>query len=97
MLCCLWHRCGFKEKYGYKVNMRLNKSFNVDNKFSSYRLSGVEADGAEPESDDDEKAKDGEGSLIEDDSFVDPNFAQSNQDYNNKFDQSETQKPFLRI
>ena len=71
----------------------------MDNKFSSYRLSGVEADGAEPESDDYEKGKDGEGSLIEDDSFVDPNFAQSNQnhDYNNKFDQSETQKPFLRI
>ena len=32
--------------------MRLKKSFDVDNKLSSYRLSGVEADGADVDSED---------------------------------------------
>jgi len=111
ILCCvLWHKFGFKEKYGYQINMRLKKNFAVDtNKLSSYRLSGVQADVPIEEVDgDDADVKEfrdmDEGSL--DDSFVDPNFARTNNkiDMRSKDDISSSgasnnynQKPFLRI
>jgi len=115
IVCCvLWHKFGFKEKYGYQINMRLKKSFDVDNKLSSYRLSGVEADAADEDSDEDIKKEfrdmdetkefrdmDETGS-VDDDSFVDPNFAKTNQkiDMRSKDDvsnQPPNQRPFLRI
>jgi len=111
IICCvLWHKFGFKEKYGYQINMRLKKNFAVDtNKLSSYRLSGVQADVPIEEVDgDDADVKEfrdmDDGSL--DDSFVDPNFARTNNkiDMRSKDDISSSgasnnynQKPFLRI
>ena len=89
--------------------MRMKKNFAVDgNKLSSYRLSGVEADAAKvdiaaDDSDDDVKIKDIDvGSLVDDDSFVDPNFAKTNRkiDMRSKDDvsgQPINQRPFLRI
>lgn len=90
--------------------MRLKKNFAVDtNKLSSYRLSGVQADVPIEEVDgDDADVKEfrdmDDGSL--DDSFVDPNFARTNNkiDMRSKDDISSSgasnnynQKPFLRI
>lgn len=96
--------------------MRLKKNFAVDgNKLSSYRLSGVEADAAKvdfpPELDDSDtdvkevvmrSPRQGPNSVGDDDSFVDPNFAKTNQkiDMRSKDDISNhppNQRPFLRI
>ena len=88
--------------------MRLKKNFAVDtNKLSSYRLSGVhaqvpmEVDG-DDEPDVTKEFRDmDDGSL--DDSFVDPNFARTNNkmDMRSKDDISSSgtsaQRPFLRI
>ncbi|KAL5248248.1 hypothetical protein ACHWQZ_G017433 [Mnemiopsis leidyi] len=107
ILCVLWHKFGFKEKYGYQINMRLKKNFAVDtNKLSSYRLSGVQAQvPIEVDGDDEPDVKEfrdmDDGSL--DDSFVDPNFARTNNklDMRSKDDISSSgtsnQRPFLRI
>jgi len=108
IVCCvLWHKFGFKEKYGYQINMRLKKNFAVDtNKLSSYRMSGVQADvpvevdGSDPDVVKEFRDMD-DGSL--DDSFVDPNFARTNNkvDMRSKDDISSSgasnQRPFLRI
>jgi len=108
IVCCvLWHKFGFKEKYGYQINMRLKKNFAVDtNKLSSYRVSGVQADvpievdGSDPDIVKEFRDMD-DGSL--DDSFVDPNFARTNNkvDMRSKDDISSSgtsnQRPFLRI
>jgi len=110
MVCCvLWHQFGFKEKYGYQINMRLNKQFNVgDNKLSSYRLSGVQPDGPLEE----DKTGEDEGDItkefmddgsLEDESFTDPNFARGNGekdiDYESKGAEVEVKQPrsFPRI
>eukprot|EP00116_Pleurobrachia_bachei_P001308 sb/3461570/ len=106
MVCCvLWHQFGFKEKYGYQINMRLNKQFNVgDNKLSSYRLSGVQPDGPleeEKEGEDQEgditKEFMDDGSMEEDESFTDPNFARGNGekdiDYESKGAEVEVKQP----
>ena len=97
-----------KEKYGYQINMKLKKNFAVDtNKLSSYRMSGVQADvpvemdGSDPDVVKEFRDMDDDGSL--DDSFVDPNFARTNNkmDMRSKDDISSSgasnQRPFLRI
>lgn len=108
VVCCvLWYKFGMKEKYGYQVQMRLKKNFAVDgNKLSSYRLSGVEAAGADEDSEgpDVKEFRDyDEGGSVEEDSFVDPNY---NRHPNHKGDLGNkaelraplpAQKPFLRI
>jgi len=62
----MWFKCGFKERYGYKVNMDFKKRFNFGDKFSTYRLSGVDADGKVPpeEEESEEEFEDEKGSVM---------------------------------
>ena len=68
ILLFMWFKCGFKERYGYKINMDFKKRFNFGDKFSTYRLSGVDADGKVPpeeeDSEDQEEYEDEKGSVM---------------------------------